>query len=132
MTFSDPVQTLNRTSDELRNWDMRKREGLQDLMLKAADELDDMQRGNQDEDANSAMMIDASIEMANLRQEVQERIEASHTLRVTLGDLAGKLEEALKVRIGQMDSDSVAAEKLSASQEKVREVAQVLRGAAES
>lgn len=137
MTFSDPVESLSTTAAELRNWDMRKREGLQDLLVRAADELDDQLKIDQDAEADSAMMVDASIEMENLRTQVDHlngQVEIlsmeSRIMAELMSSCAQALDEAMDTRIGQMDSDSRASEKMQAAQAQVLAVAARLRGAA--
>jgi len=103
MNFSEPVESLNDVSTDLRTWDMRKREGLEALMISAADKMDDQQRQIED--------LTASVRL----------------VKGYLVDWSSRLERSTLVRIGQMDSASRAEEKASEAQRAVLDVIRHMR-----
>jgi len=106
MTFADPVESLNPHSTALREWEPRAPAALKPVLIQAADALDDTQRKADDYAAAIALF------------------------RSFMHDWAARLDGSTDVRIGMMDSDSRAQEKVQAAQQTVLDVARLMREAA--
>lgn len=106
MTFSEPVESLDAISTELRDSEPQAPKQLKDLVIRAATHIDDQSH----QIANDTLAL--------------------NLMRGLMRDWADQLDAATNVRIGQMDSDSLAGEKMRAAQFTVIEVVRQLREAA--
>ncbi len=103
MTFAEPVEYLNDVGTALRECEPQCPKHLKDLVIQAADLIDDQQK------------------------RIEDLIDSQRLVRGFLAEWATQLEASTHVHIGQMDSASRAEEKTKAAQSVVLDVVRKMR-----